>query len=201
MGVFDNYKEIDGKVVDNTWIEWVHFNIPNKPETFRFYMQFLMSIFGHCKKCVVLDGCYFIRWNMPKNEVPGTDGLLHPRCDCSTKEIPFSVVKFKASSQCDIGKFTNYIFKDNGKDKGKKQIFKDMGFGIEDSDKLKEEFEKLALEQYLKGNYKLKELDGNGQRLAIPIELKGVKFYTGWMLYPEGFIRNTTPFAGWINEK
>ena len=61
---------------------------------------------------------------MPKNEVPGTDGLLHPRCDCLTKEISFSLVKFKASSQCDIGKFTNYIFKDNGKDKGKKQIFK-----------------------------------------------------------------------------
>lgn len=76
-----------------------------------------------------------------------------------------------------------------------------MGYTIEDSEILKEEFEKLALERYLKGNYKLKELDGNGQRLAIPIELKGVKFYTGWMLYPEGFIRNTTPFAGWINEK
>ena len=59
----------------------------------------------------------------------------------------------------------------------------------------------MALEEYLKVNYKLKELDGYGQRLAIPIELKGVKFYTGWMLYPEGFIRNTTPFAGWINEK
>ena len=60
MGVFDNYKEIDGKVIDNTWIEWVHFNIPNKPEAFRFYMQFLMSIFGHCKKCIALDGCYFV---------------------------------------------------------------------------------------------------------------------------------------------
>ena len=53
-------------MVDNTWIEWVHFNIPNNPETFRFYMQFFMSIFGHCKKCIALDGCYFVKWNMPQ---------------------------------------------------------------------------------------------------------------------------------------
>lgn len=200
MGVFDNFSEIDGKVVDNTWIEWVHFDVPNTLEIFRIFMQYIMSIFGHCLKCVVLDGCYLVKWNMPRNEAPNTDGLLHPKCHCVAKEIPYSVVKYKASSSCGLDKFIFYVFNDNGKDKGKKQIFKDLGYSIEDSSKLKEEFEKLALEQYLKGNYKLKGLDENGQRLAIPIELKGVKFYTGWILHPEGFIRNVTPFAGWVNE-
>lgn len=108
MGVFENFREIDGKVVDNTWIEWWHFLVPNKNNWFRKFMRGLLSKFGHCLICTVLDGCYFVKWNMPHNEVSNTDGLLHPRCDCSTKEIPFSVVKFKASSQCDIGKFTNY---------------------------------------------------------------------------------------------
>ena len=37
-----------------------------------------------------------------------------------------------------------------------------------------------------------------GQRLAILINLKGTMFYSGWMLYPEGKIKNTTPFGGWI---
>ena len=38
----------------------------------------------------------------------------------------------------------------------------------------------------------------NGQRLAIPVTLFGKSFYTGWMLEPEGKIRNTTPFGGWV---
>ena len=48
------------------------------------------------------------------------------------------------------------------------------------------------------GNYLLKNFDSNGQRLAIPVILAGKTFYTGWMLEPEGKIRNTTPFGGWI---
>lgn len=26
-------------------------------------------------------------------------------------------------------------------------------------------------------------------------------FYTGWMIYPNGIIKNTTPFGGWIKWK
>lgn len=60
------------------------------------------------------------------------------------------------------------------------------------------EIEKQSLSNYLIGNYLLKNLDSNGQRLAIPITLSGKSFYTGWMLEPEGEIRNTTPFGGWV---
>ena len=39
----------------------------------------------------------------------------------------------------------------------------------------------------------------NGQRLAIPITINKKTFYTGWLLEPEGKIRNVTPF--WVWEK
>ena len=32
----------------------------------------------------------------------------------------------------------------------------------------------------------------------IKIDENGIVSYTGWMLYPEGKIKNTTPFGGWI---
>ena len=65
---------------------------------------------------------------------------------------------------------------------------------------MKEEYEKQALNEYLSGNYTLKDLDKNGQRLAIAISLKGKRFFTGWMIEPEGKICATTPFGGWVND-
>ena len=61
---------------------------------------------------------------------------------------------------------------------------------------LKLEYEKQALREYLKGNYVLKNYDRYGQRLAIPMTLNGRTFYAGWMMEPEGKLRNTTPFGG-----
>ena len=91
-----------------------------------------------------------------------------------------------------------YVFKNTEDSKGKNQIFYNLGFDIDDSYYLQDEFCKQAIEQYLLGNYVLKNLDRRGQRLAIPIHLNGIKFYSGWMLCPEGEIKNTTPFGGWI---
>ena len=48
--------------------------------------------------------------------------------------------------------------------------------------------------------YRLKNLDKNGQRLAIKTTLNGNNFYSGWIVEPEGIIRNTTPFGGWEHE-
>ncbi len=197
MGVFDNYKEIDGKVVDNTWIEWWHFLVPNKNNWFRKLMRNLLAKFGHCLICTVLDGCYFVKWNMPKNEVPNTDGLLHPRCDCQTQNVEFSKVKLKSFANCSIDKFQKYIFGEYSK--GKKELFETWGYTIDNTNGLIEEYCKQAKENYLQGNYKLKKLDKYGQRLAIPITLdNGKSFYSGWMLYPEGELQNTTPFGGRI---
>ena len=39
MGVFDNYKEIDGKVVDTSFIQGIHTSIPNSPDLVRWFMR------------------------------------------------------------------------------------------------------------------------------------------------------------------
>ena len=189
MSVFDELIQIDskGNILYNKWIEWEHFLIPNKPESLRNVMRELLAFFGHCKRCSALDGCYLVDNNRPEQP-------LHLNCDCTRNNISLNTIQSKATADCPLTKFTNYRFKD----KDKKNLFESWGFTIEDSEMLKEKFQLIACENYKLGNYILKSLDGYGQRLAIPINLNGHEFYSGWMLCPEGLIRNTTPFGGWI---
>ncbi len=193
MSVFDELIQIgeNGEVFYNQWVEWDHFLIPNKPEWLREIMRNVMAIFGHCMNCSALDGCYLVARNMP-------DHPLHENCDCLKNGIAYSKVKINGKAECDIRKFTEYIFKDIKDSKGKNKIFYDLGYDISDSQYLKDQYCTQALNQYLLGNYVLKNLDERGQRLAIPISLNGAIFYSGWMLCPEGEIKNTTPFGGWI---
>lgn len=44
----------------------------------------------------------------------------------------------------------------------------------------------------------MKNLDIMGQRIAIETTLNGISFYSGWIVEPNGVIRNTTPFGGWL---
>lgn len=179
--------------VYNNWIEWEHYLIFNKPEWLREIVRNLMAFLNHCLTCTALDGCYFVMRNMPNRP-------LHKNCDCKIKEISVQVVRNNSFAECDIRKFTEYIF-NTEKSKGKEQIFNNLGYTKNDSELLQRVFCQQALEQYLNGNYKLRQLDKMGQRLAIVINLNGTKFFSGWMLYPEGKIKNTTPFGGWVNEK
>lgn len=179
------------KIVYNRWVEWDHFMIPNNPEWLREILRNLMAFLGHCMNCSALDGCYLVRRNMPAQP-------LHNRCDCNTKDIEYAKAEIKAQAECDIRKFTEYVFKDKETSKGKNQIFYDMGYTIDESAWLKQEYMIQALKQYKQGNYVLKNLDRRGQRLAIAITLKGKTFYSGWMLCPEGKIKNITPFGGWL---
>ena len=193
MSIFDDLIRVDKNVKFsyNAWIEWEHFLISNKPELFREILRNLMVLFGHCLNCTTLDGCYLLNSNRPEQP-------LHENCDCKKKSLNYSKVKTNANAECAIEKFTKYIFTNNKDSKGKNKIFYDLGYSIEDSEYLKNEYCKQALKQYVLGNYKLKNLDRRGQRLAIPTNLKGTIFYSGWMLCPEGKIKNTTPFGGWI---
>ncbi len=190
MNVFENFEEIDGQIINNNWIEWYHFGIPNEESLHRELVRISMLIFGHCLICTKLDGCYFVERKMP--QMP-----QHERCDCQKMSLSSWKVKHSAKAECDVRKFTEYIFSPNN---SKKEIFEKWGYTVENSSQLKAEFEKQAREQYIKGNYKLKGLDYNGQRLAIPITLNNNTFYSGWIVYPDGKIKNTTPFGGWINE-
>lgn len=193
MSVFDGLVQIDsnGNIVVNSWIEWDHLLIPNKPDWLRVILRNIMALFGHCMNCTALDGCYLVTMKMPKQP-------LHENCDCKKINTSFAKVKQNASAECDIRKFTEYVFKNNKDSNGKNKIFSDLGYSINDSEFLQQEYCRQALEQYLLGNYVLKNLDRNGQRLAIPTNLRGTHFYSGWLLCPEGVIRNTTPFGGWI---
>lgn len=187
------YTDSNGNVLYNQWIEWDHILVPNKPNWWRELVRTLLVILGHCFDCTALDGCYLVERNMPKQP-------LHNSCHCKKKYPTYSKVKNNAIAECDIRKFTEYIF-DSEKSKGKIKIFTDLGYSVNHSSFLQQEFCKQALKQYLSGNYLLKNLDRNGQRLAIKITLNEASFYSGWLLCPEGKIKNTTPFGGWINEK
>lgn len=181
----------DGKAYYAGWVEYEHHFIPNKPEWFREIMRNIMAKISHCMECTALDGCFFQDKNRP--QLP-----IHNHCDCNKRAVSFNIVKAYASSECAIEKFTKYVFRNDKESKGKNKIFYDLGYTIDDAEYLQAEYCKQALNQYLLGKYKLKNLDKRGQRLAISIELNGVRFYSGWMLYPEGKIKNTTPFGGWI---
>jgi len=69
MGVFENYKEVNGKIRDVGWIEWVHPGIPNSPEIARWLARIFAMIFGHCLNCTALSGCkrYFIAYFKTKS--------------------------------------------------------------------------------------------------------------------------------------
>lgn len=196
MSVFDEIIEIsdNDEFFNNQWIEWDHFLIPNKPELLRKIIRYIMAIFKHCKTCTVLDGCYFIDSNKPKQP-------LHENCHCDKKFISIDKVKKNSSAFMNSAKLNNYIFNFNYVKNGKQGLFQKWGYGVKDIDILKNVFEIQALENYRNGKYILKNLDEYGQRLAIPIDLQGKIFYSGWMVYPEGKIQNTTPFGGWANER
>lgn len=192
MSIFEDVISVDnnGNIIYNEWIEWDHFLVPTEPEWYRDIMRALLAILGHCLRCTSLDGCYFINTKKPED--------IHDFCDCTNFKIPFSKVKNNAIAECNISKFTDYIFKSDSVSKGKLSIFKKLGYSIEDSQFLQSEICKQAKTQYLLGNYVLKNLDMFGQRLAIAVNLNGTSFYSGWKLCPKGRITNTTPFAGWI---
>lgn len=189
--MFSSIEEVNDQIVDNRWVEWDHLGLPNSPKEYRNIVRGVLALLGHCMKCTALDGCYLVERNMPTYP-------LHPNCDCEKIAIDSALVKQKAKAECPIEKFTEYVFTDIDKSKGKLAIYQSFGFSKEDSAKLKVELEQQCLKNYLKGNYVLKDLDKNGQRLAIPTVLADKPFYTGWILEPEGTIRNTTPFGGWM---
>ena len=124
---------------------------------------------------------------------------LHENCHCKLETISEPSLE-NTTSNCKIEKFTHYVFADEYKHRGKLKFFTLIGFDIDDSEYLKAEFEKQAKEQYIKGNYELSQMNGYGQTIRIPIDIKTptktYNIFTGWMVYPNGHIQLTTPFTG-----
>ena len=79
-----------------------------------------------------------------------------------------------------------------------------MGYDIIASQQLLEEYCRQAKEKYANGDFTLHELKDYGQIINITITLPNkkyggyVKIKSGWIMYPDGEIKLTTVFAGWI---
>lgn len=176
MGVFENYKEVNGEIRDVGWIEWVHFPMG--------------AI--HCPICLKLNGCWFN--NSLKPILP-----QHEKCHCFVNQIVKPISNVTAWARCDLRKFTDYIFSDKYAWNGKRDLFEILGFKKEDSQFLKLQYEQQAVDKYCEGNYNLAKLDIEGQRINIDINFevgdRKIVFTSGWMVRPKGEITNNTPLA------
>ena len=178
MGILDNLINIDedGIVSYAGWVEWKH--IPTG--------------LYHCPVCLSLDKCWFS--NLLKPTLP-----QHENCHCIVYNISKPIANVTAHAKCDIKKFTDYIFSEKYAWNGKIDLFNKIGFTINDSKYLKEEYEKQAVEQYCNSRYELRELNEYGQRINIDIKFikndKYITFTSGWMVRPYGLITNNTPLA------
>jgi hypothetical protein len=144
--------------------------------------------------CTGLSGCYFVESNMPKQP-------HHENCDCSTREIVTPIAGITAVAYCPIEKFTEYIFNPKYAATGKGKLFESLGLDSNAAYYLKNEYEKQAAVKYAAGQYKLKKLDVYGQNIDIEIEVEssvrnGIKFISGWKVYPQGYITCNTPLGG-----
>ncbi|MBQ7373755.1 MAG: hypothetical protein IJW64_04240 [Clostridia bacterium] len=196
MSLFENFVYKNGEIVDNSWVEWKHNNVPDEESERRNRIRARLAELRHCEECTALSGCYFVKTLLPKKKDDGK-GLLHKNCHCYL----IKRVKPKLSALCDIRKFENYVFSDKYKDNGKIQLFKTLGFEKSDTGFLKREFELQAKRKYESGDYTLGKLDRYGQRINITVIItskneRQVEFVSGWMIHPLGLITCNTPLGG-----
>lgn len=162
------------------WNKWLHRNLSD----------------NHCEECLMLHECWFEKGKTPK-------WPHHPFCHCLLEDLSYNDVLTKSSADSAYSKFDPYLFDPNNFYKhGKNKAFESWGYSIMDSDWLKKEVEKQALEKYVSGDYMLGKLNQDGQRISIRVEIprkdksETVSFVTGWMVYPNGHIQLTTPYGG-----
>ncbi len=179
------------------WISYTHPDVPDEPEEER--RDKIKSICmedsqmkHHCLGCLVTSGCYFI-----KGEKTNPQYHEHPNCHCTQgKYAPVAIAAISP-----IDKFVEYLFAEKHAWRGKRYIFEDVfGYSIEDSEKLRKEYERQGKEKYVNGDYKLKELKIYGQYINIQIELntpkKGrVTVVSGWNVNSNGNISLNTPMG------
>lgn len=143
--------------------------------------------------CAKLNGCYFVVKQMPLFP-------KHPNCRCRLWKIAQPIPNVTATAECDIRKFTEYVFNESNQD-GKRELFTGWGFAAEDSAYLREMFMKQALQNYCAGQYTYVGVTRHCVKIAIIIRLPGRSgevrvIKTGWNIHRDGRISLATPFAG-----
>lgn len=185
LGFFDSHE----------WVKWVHEGTKPAYTNAEKIANIALSALNagkHCSMCLNLNGCCF-----PKNNMPTYP--LHPNCHCKVERIG----RVRTRAICDLSKFENYIFHPT-KNEGKKALFESWGYGIMDSLWLREELIRQAREKYANGDFVSGKLNEHGQRISIEIilprkdKIGTVSFMSGFMVYPDGVIQNTTPYGGKI---
>ncbi len=167
----------------------------------------------HCVKCVVVNQCWFKNEKDKKPEsfsydkystidlskMKGIMGLYHPRCHC--KEI---TIKPPTEYTLKVVVDDDKIFVDAFRRKF--GIINSWGYTIDDGEVLKKNLIESVTENYIIGNYKIFKYDEFGFQISLQVSVPGVrhkigreyKFITGFMVYPNGKIENTTFFGGKI---
>lgn len=124
-----------------------------------------------------------------------------------TQTAPYYAVEREGTGSnsvtVDSKKFSEYIFKD-GAAPGKDVVYKNLGYGINDSETLSQLYQNQAAANYASGNYTLGNLTEYGQIINIEIKLPGIGsaagntsyLKSGWMINPDNSIRLVTPLAG-----
>ncbi len=191
VNIFETYRDKVLSLFENDiWVKWIHdgtkFAYTQKDKEDNIVYA---SKSRHCAICLNINGCCFPKNNMPRYP-------LHFNCHCRIE--PKKNIIFE--TECPIEKFADYIFKSQ-KINSKKELFESWGYDKLDSKWLQEEFCRQALDKYSSGEFTLNKLNEYGQRINIEIELPRkngsgiVTFQSGWMVYPNGLIKLTTPYG------
>jgi len=61
MSIFDNFKNVNGTIVDTGWAKWLHTQVPDEPEDERNKIRKMLALLKHCLPCTALSGCYFAK--------------------------------------------------------------------------------------------------------------------------------------------
>ena len=169
----------------------------------------------HCVTCVAVNKCWFNNEKekkpQPKRytfqiirkllEIFGLDmllGLYHPFCHC--QELPISHPISKKIKTIVPQEKAGWMIKD------KMHTIKVMGYTENDINEVYLLILELSKEAYCKGDYKIRQIDKYGCAVTIFLDFPGKnekqgRFYrmkTGWMIYPEGAIKNNTLIGGLV---
>lgn len=166
----------------------------------------------HCAKCVVVNQCWFknekskkperFDYTTPSTEVleklKGDDGLYHPHCHCEEKAIANPTEK-TLKIVVENTKVDDFFRRKNG-------LAISWGYTEKDKSIFKDSFISSTQLKYLIGDYSIFKYDEFGFQITIIASIPGInekqgktyKFQTGFMIYPNGKIQNTTIYGGKI---
>ncbi len=212
MNVFDDLRE-KAKASFSEWIKVIdplsHWTLDNV-EIIKDVGVNPIQVKPHCKKCVVVNHCWFKNedgkkpphFNYSKysilvlHKMKDIIGLYHPRCHCH--EIAIKPPTEKTLKVTCADKKINDAYE------RKFGLINAWGYTETDKSLLKVNLIRSVTEQYLKGEYKIFKYDEFGFRISIQVSVPGInqkngktyKFITGFMVWPNGKIQNTTFFGG-----